>query len=93
MCIRDSAMAALAEWIFGVVGELFADVLIFTAFVRLDGGGSVSYTHLRAHETVLDLVCRLLLEKKKDRKLANTNTYEKEHVQSAKENKNINGKT
>ena len=23
----------------------------------------VSYTHLRAHETVLDLVCRLLLEK------------------------------
>ena len=29
----------------------------------------VSYTHLRAHETVLDIVCRLLLEKKK------TNTY------------------
>mgnify|MGYP003380310502 CR=1 FL=1 len=27
--------------------------------------GSVSYTHLRAHETVLDLVCRLLLENKK----------------------------
>ena len=27
--------------------------------------GPVSYTHLRAHETVLDLVCRLLLEKKK----------------------------
>ena len=27
--------------------------------------GAVSYTHLRAHETVLDLVCRLLLEKKK----------------------------
>ena len=25
----------------------------------------VSYTHLRAHETVLDLVCRLLLGKKK----------------------------
>src|SRR5665811_1467266 len=33
--------------------------LIFTFF------GAVSYTHLRAHETVLDLVCRLLLEKKK----------------------------
>ena len=29
------------------------------------GSGTVSYTHLRAHETVLDLVCRLLLEKKK----------------------------
>ena len=29
-----------------------------------DRVGPVSYTHLRAHETVLDLVCRLLLEKK-----------------------------
>ena len=29
------------------------------------GQEPVSYTHLRAHETVLDLVCRLLLEKKK----------------------------
>ena len=28
----------------------------------------VSYTHLRAHETRHDLVCRLLLEKKKRRK-------------------------
>ena len=27
----------------------------------------VSYTHLRAHETREDLVCRLLLEKKKER--------------------------
>ena len=29
---------------------------------------AVSYTHLRAHETVLDIVCRLLLEKKKKKK-------------------------
>ena len=28
-------------------------------------GPPVSYTHLRAHETTLHLVCRLLLEKKK----------------------------
>src|SRR5678816_4528909 len=28
-----------------------------------DGVGSVSYTHLRAHETPEHLVCRLLLEK------------------------------
>ena len=42
-----------------------------TSFVGLNatwnifnGGRTVSYTHLRAHETVLDLVCRLLLEKK-----------------------------
>src|SRR5450756_2683608 len=27
-----------------------------------DDGGAVSYTHLRAHETRHDLVCRLLLE-------------------------------
>ena len=41
-------------------------------YVLIDAPGSlgmltttaVSYTHLRAHETVLDLVCRLLLEKK-----------------------------
>ena len=32
----------------------------------------VSYTHLRAHETVLDLVCRLLLEKKNSRPLPTT---------------------
>src|SRR5680860_1832851 len=30
--------------------------------------GSVSYTHLRAHETDSYLVCRLLLEKKKNKK-------------------------
>ena len=31
-----------------------------------DSAGAVSYTHLRAHETVLDLVCRLMLVKKKN---------------------------
>src|SRR5678809_1221798 len=30
-----------------------------------EAGDSVSYTHLRAHETGRNLVCRLLLEKKK----------------------------
>ena len=39
--------------------------------VLMTGITAVSYTHLRAHETVLDLVCRLLLEKKKE-----TGTYE-----------------
>ena len=34
----------------------------------------VSYTHLRAHETVLDLVCRLLLEKKKNQEHMTTHT-------------------
>ena len=39
--------------------------LSIAGVVLLLGVGPVSYTHLRAHETVLDLVCRLLLEKKK----------------------------
>ena len=38
--------------------------LILDSFTGTVGGLiAVSYTHLRAHETVLDLVCRLLLEK------------------------------
>src|SRR5450756_3135234 len=32
---------------------------------RIEQSPPVSYTHLRAHETRHDLVCRLLLEKKK----------------------------
>eukprot|EP00657_Telonema_sp_P-1_P006887 TRINITY_DN2636_c0_g1_i1.p1 TRINITY_DN2636_c0_g1~~TRINITY_DN2636_c0_g1_i1.p1 ORF type:complete len:132 (-),score=42.99 TRINITY_DN2636_c0_g1_i1:8-403(-) len=36
---------------------------------------TVSYTHLRAHETVLDLVCRLLLEKKKKYTEFNTKNH------------------
>ena len=39
-------------------------VALALATSLLQGCGPVSYTHLRAHETVLDLVCRLLLEKK-----------------------------
>ena len=39
------------------------------ALVREHYATPVSYTHLRAHETVLDLVCRLLLEKKKQEQL------------------------
>ena len=35
-----------------------------TALADSESLETVSYTHLRAHETVLDLVCRLLLEKK-----------------------------
>ena len=39
----------------------------------------VSYTHLRAHETVLDLVCRLLLEKK-NRQVAVDNYHMTNHL-------------
>ena len=65
MCIRDSTVA---------VGEI-ADVIEGEACAARPGrsrevgidqsANPVSYTHLRAHETVLDIVCRLLLEKKK----------------------------
>ena len=48
------------------VGVARANLARRTFFHGEPGGeGAVSYTHLRAHETVLDLVCRLLLEKKK----------------------------
>ena len=44
-----------------------------TTRVPANGKTPVSYTHLRAHETVLDLVCRLLLEKKKNSTALNRN--------------------
>src|SRR5665648_1174324 len=37
-------------------------------FANKPAPNPVSYTHLRAHETRHDLVCRLLLEKKKKQK-------------------------
>ena len=43
---------------------------------------SVSYTHLRAHETVLDLVCRLLLEKKNTKTTINVFLIHKQTVKS-----------
>ena len=36
----------------------------FTKRYTVDNNVTVSYTHLRAHETLMNLVCRLLLEKK-----------------------------
>ena len=43
-----------------------ADQLLLDAITaQTEVGKAVSYTHLRAHETREDLVCRLLLEKKK----------------------------
>mgnify|MGYP003381587847 CR=1 FL=1 len=43
-----------------VAGGSSGDLRVFSP----DNPGPVSYTHLRAPETVLDLVCRLLLENK-----------------------------
>ena len=49
--------------------DLYIGVLSGTSADSIDAllvdfSNSVSYTHLRAHETSLHLVCRLLLEKK-----------------------------
>ena len=41
----------------------------------------VSYTHLRAHETVLDIVCRLLLEKKKKLDSITRSSLQSQHHQ------------
>eukprot|EP00831_Metopus_contortus_P073916 TRINITY_DN67456_c0_g1_i2.p1 TRINITY_DN67456_c0_g1~~TRINITY_DN67456_c0_g1_i2.p1 ORF type:complete len:148 (+),score=52.68 TRINITY_DN67456_c0_g1_i2:178-621(+) len=43
---------------------------------------SVSYTHLRAHETSLHLVCRLLLEKKKKKHKSDYYTSDQEDVKN-----------
>src|SRR5450756_3239877 len=45
--------------------EIAEQVLSFSRELKAKGEKAVSYTHLRAHETRHDLVCRLLLEKKK----------------------------
>src|SRR5450756_1886813 len=58
----------------GVVGAIVGGLTWITGLIwsahllfpdRRRGVPAVSYTHLRAHETRHDLVCRLLLEKKK----------------------------
>ena len=46
--------------------QLAKEVASKTNDVAGDGTTTVSYTHLRAHETKANLVCRLLLEKKKE---------------------------
>ena len=61
--------------------EYFQVVVTSQTCQRTKPFAAVSYTHLRAHETVLDLVCRLLLEKKKNttqntRKINHTNNKE-----------------
>ena len=91
MCIRDSASP---EWIrkfkkeFG--DKFFAHEGHLSFEVRaLQEKGAVSYTHLRAHETVLDLVCRLLLEKKTKTKEKKTTKKQKKTVSKALTTKSV----
>ena len=54
---------------FGVVA--LEGMAMKVPIIATNSGGlveAVSYTHLRAHETRHDLVCRLLLEKKKNKR-------------------------
>ena len=65
MCIRDRFVIEGSDG-----SGRSAQINMLTNWLEHEGYavvnvGPVSYTHLRAHETVLDLVCRLLLEKKK----------------------------
>ena len=77
MCIRDSSYATRIAWslfyiAFYLITIIKCDLSYFWLLLLpihflmgpIHGAIAVSYTHLRAHETVLDLVCRLLLEKK-----------------------------
>ena len=64
MCIRDSPGGGLDAGE-APIEALHREVAEETdQQIEVTGVMAVSYTHLRAHETVLDLVCRLLLEKK-----------------------------
>ena len=66
----SALIARLAEPKFNLAayGIAFSLALIIEApvIMMMSASTAVSYTHLRAHETVLDLVCRLLLDKKKN---------------------------
>src|SRR5665811_1072160 len=64
--VKLFALARRAEEAWVAAQHLVAAVAgdMAKSLVDVDDVGPVSYTHLRAHETVLDLVCRLLLEKK-----------------------------
>ena len=74
MCIRDSAYIDAQVQMHTMVLDMITTQMLpaaqnpeLKAELEAMRGAieAVSYTHLRAHETVLDLVCRLLLEKKK----------------------------
>ena len=64
MCIRDRRRGRSGRRLERHVAQNGLLGLVLEVDVLEHDASPVSYTHLRAHETVLDLVCRLLLEKK-----------------------------
>src|SRR5678815_3916211 len=69
MCIRDRSHAHGAERLSVFPARYETPQSLFHGSGRSRLYCSVSYTHLRAHETPEHLVCRLLLEKKKKKKI------------------------
>mgnify|MGYP003380641547 CR=1 FL=1 len=77
----QSGVARTDLHVFARIGDALADLIVHAPCTEVGEGARegdlaadgeagrnahpVSYTHLRAHETVLGLLCRLLLEKKK----------------------------
>ena len=77
-----------SETIAGLIINAHGDLPPEGAVVRVDLPEKasetvpVSYTHLRAHETVLELVCRLLLDNNKDNQTStNTSTNYLKHLE------------
>ena len=64
MCIRDRRPRERKTGAVVIERDQLGNARPIRRAVALGAIHPVSYTHLRAHETVLDLVCRLLLEKK-----------------------------
>ena len=64
MCIRDRTEPVEGARVLVIEDKEYERTKIAETLMRDHNIVTVSYTHLRAHETVLDLVCRLLLEKK-----------------------------
>src|SRR5665811_958123 len=64
MALLDLKGKALGVPVYDLLGGAYRTKILLYANYWFTNG-AVSYTHLRAHETVLDLVCRLLLENKK----------------------------
>ena len=68
MCIRDSYAGGWSQATYEENLEKLRQAVGKAGLTTVGEPVPVSYTHLRAHETVLDLVCRLLLEKKKQKR-------------------------